>query len=51
MSEKKVAAETKLTREIKMGDLDPQFKHEVSKFRASRIWRRAFSVAPELRAA
>ena len=31
MSEKKVAVETKLTREIKMGDLDPQFKRELSK--------------------
>jgi heterodisulfide reductase subunit C len=31
MSEKKVAAETKLTREIKMGDFDPEFKRELSK--------------------
>jgi len=31
MSEKKLAAETKLTREIKMGDLDPEFKREISK--------------------
>jgi heterodisulfide reductase subunit C len=31
MSEKKLAAETKLRREIKMGDLDPKFKREISK--------------------
>jgi heterodisulfide reductase subunit C len=31
MSEKKQAAETKLRREIKMGDLDPKFKSEISK--------------------
>ena len=31
MSEKKVAAETRLARTIKMGDLDPEFKREISK--------------------
>jgi len=31
MSEKKQAAETKMRREIKMGDLDPEFKREISK--------------------
>jgi heterodisulfide reductase subunit C len=31
VSEKKVAAETKLAREIRMGDLDPEFKKEISK--------------------
>ena len=31
MSEKKVTAETKLAREIRMGDLDPQFKRAISK--------------------
>jgi heterodisulfide reductase subunit C len=31
VSEKKVAAETKLARTIKMGDLDPEFKREISK--------------------
>ena len=31
MSEKKLAAETKLARTIKMGDLDPEFKREISK--------------------
>ena len=31
MSEKKLASETKLTREIKMRDLDPKFKSEISK--------------------
>jgi len=31
VSEKKVAAETKLAREIRMGDLDPDFKKEISK--------------------
>ena len=31
MSEKKLATETKLTREIKMRDLDPKFKYELSK--------------------
>ncbi len=31
MSEKKLATETTLTREIKMGDLDPKFKSEISK--------------------
>jgi heterodisulfide reductase subunit C len=31
MSEKKGAAETKLARTIKMGDLDPEFKSEISK--------------------
>jgi heterodisulfide reductase subunit C len=31
MSEKKAAAETKLARTIKMGDLDPEFKKEISK--------------------
>ncbi|MGD9130933.1 MAG: 4Fe-4S dicluster domain-containing protein [Candidatus Bathyarchaeota archaeon] len=31
MSEKKLAAETKLARSIKMGDLDPEFKREISK--------------------
>ena len=31
MSEKKLAAETKLARKIKMGDLDSKFKSEISK--------------------
>ena len=31
MSEKKLATETKFTREIKMRDLDPKFKSEISK--------------------
>jgi heterodisulfide reductase subunit C len=31
VSEKKSAAETKLARTIKMGDLDPEFKREISK--------------------
>jgi heterodisulfide reductase subunit C len=31
MSEKELAAETKLRRTIKMGDLDPEFKREISK--------------------
>ena len=31
MSEKKQATETKLRREIKMGNLDPEFKREISK--------------------
>ena len=31
MSKKKQATETKLRREIKMGDLDPEFKREISK--------------------
>ena len=31
MSEKKFTAETKLAREIRMGDLDPQFKRAISK--------------------
>jgi heterodisulfide reductase subunit C len=31
MSEKKLVAETKLRRTIKMGDLDPTFKREISK--------------------
>lgn len=31
MSEKKLAAETNLRRTIKMGDLDPEFKREISK--------------------
>jgi heterodisulfide reductase subunit C len=31
VSEKKLAAETKLARSIKMGDLDPEFKREISK--------------------
>lgn len=31
MSEKKLVAETKLRRAIKMGDLDPEFKREISK--------------------
>ena len=31
MSEKKLAAETRLARTIKMGDLDPEFKREISK--------------------
>jgi len=31
VSEKKSAAETKLARAIKMGDLDPKFKREISK--------------------
>jgi len=31
MSEKKLAAETNLRRGIKMGDLDPEFKREISK--------------------
>ena len=31
MSEKKSAAETKLARAIKMGDLNPKFKREISK--------------------
>ena len=31
MSEKKLATETKLRREIKMRDLDPKFKREISK--------------------
>ena len=30
-SEKKVETETKSTKEIKMGDFDPQFKYEISK--------------------
>jgi heterodisulfide reductase subunit C len=31
VSEKKLAAETRLARTIKMGDLDPEFKREISK--------------------
>ena len=31
MSEKKLATETKLRREIRMGDFDPKFKNEISK--------------------
>ncbi len=31
MSEKKLVSETKTKREIKMGDLNPEFKHEISK--------------------
>jgi heterodisulfide reductase subunit C len=31
VSEKKLAAETKLARSIKMGDLNPEFKREISK--------------------